>query len=219
MARLRDARRQPAPARGAARPDRRAHPHPRIRPPSWPGRPVRLRHASRRSRKRASVRDGRRARNGSSAEDGTPTIWAAKPTAAALDVATSRPVALRSHDCHSVWANSAALRAAGIGSGTPDPSGGVIERDESGSPTGVLRENATRLIDSVTPCPEPRPRMRTRWTAPWLRQPATDLPACIPSRALRCYRHRKSYVGRAAPGFVCAATCGGTRWTMLSVSV
>ena len=81
--------------------------------------------------------------------------WAAKPTAAALDVATSRPVALRSHDCHSVWANSAALQAAGIGSGTPDPSGGVIERDESGSPTGILRENATRLIDSVTPAPSP----------------------------------------------------------------
>lgn len=61
--------------------------------------------------------------------------------AADLDrVVPDRPVALRSSDIHTMWANSAALRAAGITSETPDPEDGVIERDAEGRPSGTLRE-------------------------------------------------------------------------------
>ena len=44
-----------------------------------------------------------------------------------------------SKDYHSVWLNSAALAAAG---GDLDVAGGVVERDEHGEPTGVLREES-----------------------------------------------------------------------------
>ncbi|MBO1902664.1 amidohydrolase [Leucobacter weissii] len=61
--------------------------------------------------------------------------------AADLDsVVSDRPVALRSSDIHTMWANSRALRLAGITDRTPDPRDGVIERDGVGRPTGTLRE-------------------------------------------------------------------------------
>ena len=44
-----------------------------------------------------------------------------------------------SKDYHSVWLNSAALAAAG---GDLDVAGGVVERDEHGEPTGILREES-----------------------------------------------------------------------------
>lgn len=79
--------------------------------------------------------------------------WERPPTAAALDqVEASRPVALTGRDGHSLWINSAALAAAGITRDTPDPPGGVIEKDpESGEPTGVLYEDAMNLVLRVLP--------------------------------------------------------------------
>jgi predicted amidohydrolase YtcJ len=80
--------------------------------------------------------------------------WGRWPTAAELDRATDgRPAALRSRDGHSRWLNTAALRAARIDAGTEDPAGGAIERDGSGAPTGILKENANRLADAVVPPP------------------------------------------------------------------
>lgn len=64
-------------------------------------------------------------------------------------VVGGRPALIYSHDAHSAWASPAALAAAGIGSETPDPAGGRIERDASGTPTGVLRERATDLVEPV----------------------------------------------------------------------
>jgi predicted amidohydrolase YtcJ len=67
-----------------------------------------------------------------------------------LDAAVDgRPVLLFSHDGHSAWASAAALRAAGIEAGTPDPAGGRIERGPDGEPNGLLRERATDLVDRV----------------------------------------------------------------------
>lgn len=60
-----------------------------------------------------------------------------------------RQVLLYSHDSHSAWASPAALAAARVGVGTPDPPGGRIERDGDGVPTGVLREAATDLVEAV----------------------------------------------------------------------
>lgn len=43
----------------------------------------------------------------------------------------------------------------GIGPTTPNPAGGIIERDDAGMPTGVLRETAQALIKRRRPGPEP----------------------------------------------------------------
>ncbi len=69
------------------------------------------------------------------------------PTKAPLDaIAPENPIVLDRKDGHSVWVNSAALRAANITRETPDPVGGKIERDANGEPTGLLRENAIELL-------------------------------------------------------------------------
>jgi predicted amidohydrolase YtcJ len=76
------------------------------------------------------------------------------PTAADLDPVTGElPTVLASHDGHSLWANSAALRAAGVTAQTPDPADGRILRDEAGRPTGVLQEGACQLLRSQMPAP------------------------------------------------------------------
>ena len=63
-----------------------------------------------------------------------------EPTKEALDAVTGEtPAILISKDYHSVWLNSAALASAG---GDLDVEGGVVERDEGGDPTGVLREES-----------------------------------------------------------------------------
>ncbi len=66
--------------------------------------------------------------------------WPAAPTAAALDAVTgSTPTALWAKDYHSLWLNSAALAHA---RGDLEVEGGIVERDDHGEPTGVLREEA-----------------------------------------------------------------------------
>jgi predicted amidohydrolase YtcJ len=65
------------------------------------------------------------------------------PTRHDLDPASpNHPVCLMHISGHFCVLNSAALRVVGIDARTPDPAGGVIERDESGRPTGVLAETA-----------------------------------------------------------------------------
>lgn len=73
------------------------------------------------------------------------------PTKASLDaVAPGHPVMLESHDFHSAWVNTLALRLAGITAATPDPDGGRIERDGAGEPTGMLFEGpAMELVERV----------------------------------------------------------------------
>jgi predicted amidohydrolase YtcJ len=65
---------------------------------------------------------------------------AVEPTKHELDaIAPDRPVALMARDSHSVWLNSAALARA---NGDLQVPGGVVELDERGEPTGVLREES-----------------------------------------------------------------------------
>lgn len=76
------------------------------------------------------------------------------PSKASLDAATpEHPVALASHDYHSLWVNSEALRRAGIDAATPEPADGRIERDDAGEPTGMLFESgAMDLLERhITP--------------------------------------------------------------------
>src|SRR5215469_13965860 len=63
------------------------------------------------------------------------------PASADLDEVTGdRPAFLINRDPPGGWANSAALRRAGIDAGTPDPPDGRIERDSAGRPVGALLE-------------------------------------------------------------------------------
>jgi predicted amidohydrolase YtcJ len=77
------------------------------------------------------------------------------PNRFALDQAAPRnPTVLWRTDLHLAWANTPALQAAGISADTPDPEMGVIERDQSGQPTGILRELAINLLRrSMPPTP------------------------------------------------------------------
>ena len=74
------------------------------------------------------------------------------PTAEDIDaVVSDRPVWLRRVDGHAGWANSLALKIAGIDDDTPDPVGGKIVRDENGHATGVLIDTAMRLVGEQVP--------------------------------------------------------------------
>ncbi|KAG2492348.1 hypothetical protein HYH03_009296 [Edaphochlamys debaryana] len=64
-----------------------------------------------------------------------------------------RPVYLTRHDSHLGVASSEALRRARISAASPDPSGGVIDRDDRGEPTGIVREKAMQLLASAIPEP------------------------------------------------------------------
>jgi len=68
-------------------------------------------------------------------------------------VAPNHPVYLTAKSLHAGWANSATLHAAGINANTPNPSGGKIQRDAHGQPTGILLENAMKLVAEVIPEP------------------------------------------------------------------
>ena len=68
-------------------------------------------------------------------------------------IAPGVPIALGSKDLHTVWVSTPVLEIAGITRDTPDPAGGEIERDEIGEPTGILKENACKLLDDVKPVP------------------------------------------------------------------
>lgn len=74
------------------------------------------------------------------------------PTREMLDPATGdRPACLARQDGHMMVCNSLALAKAGITRATPDPPGGVIVRDASGEPTGVLKDAAMDAIGRVRP--------------------------------------------------------------------
>ena len=63
-----------------------------------------------------------------------------EPTKELLDeIAGETPIALMARDSHSVWLNSAALARA---NGDLQVPGGVVELEERGEPTGVLREES-----------------------------------------------------------------------------
>jgi hypothetical protein len=83
------------------------------------------------------------------------TFWPEKkfPNRQQLDtVSPKNPVILTHVSGHVAVANSLALQLAGITRSTPNPPGGEIEKDDSGEPTGMLKEGAAiRLVDSKIP--------------------------------------------------------------------
>jgi predicted amidohydrolase YtcJ len=90
------------------------------------------------------------------------TLWPEKqfPNRAQLDVVAPRnPVFLTHISGHVAVANSLALKLAGITRETPNPAGGVIERDAEGVPTGMLEEDAAMQLVGMK-VPESTPEQR-----------------------------------------------------------
>ena len=80
------------------------------------------------------------------------------PTAAELDAAVAdRPVYLERVDGHAGWANSAAMKAAGITAASKAPAGGRIET-AGGKPAGVFVDGAMQLVGKAVPAPSARDR-------------------------------------------------------------
>ena len=74
------------------------------------------------------------------------------PTAQDLDaVSADNPVALVDFSGHAMWANSIALKLAGIDRNSVPPAGGVIVKDANGDPTGVLLEGAAWHLRNSIP--------------------------------------------------------------------
>jgi len=68
-------------------------------------------------------------------------------------VTPNNPVWINRLDGHMSLANAAALRAARITRASRELAGGTIVRDARGEPTGVLKDNATDLVNAVMPNP------------------------------------------------------------------
>ncbi|QHN05471.1 amidohydrolase [Granulicella sp. WH15] len=92
------------------------------------------------------------------------TLWPTKtlPTRQDLDAVTGgHPAVFTRTDGHIAVANSAALLAAGISSATIDPGGGKIDKDASGTPTGIVRETpAVGLVMRRIPPPTTEVRQK-----------------------------------------------------------
>ena len=89
--------------------------------------------------------------------------WASKafPTARDLDAATGgRPALLSRVDGHAIWANGAALKAAGVSRNSRSLEGGQILLGPDGSPTGILLDRAEDLVLKAQPKPAPAERER-----------------------------------------------------------
>ena len=88
------------------------------------------------------------------------------PSAGLLDrICPDRPVYLPNRDHHSAWVNTRAMELAGIDATTPDPADGRIERDEGGTPVGVLHEGAMALVSRLIPAPDDAALLRGLLTA------------------------------------------------------
>jgi predicted amidohydrolase YtcJ len=71
------------------------------------------------------------------------------------ELVPDRPAYFSSADGHTGWANSLALKKAGITRNTPDPEDGFIDRDpDTGEAIGSLQEGAMRLVTKHIPKPD-----------------------------------------------------------------
>lgn len=70
-------------------------------------------------------------------------------------VSADHPVYVVHVSGHLAVANSLALKLAGVSRNSPDPSGGVIEHDAGGEPTGILKDNAMDLVARYLPADPP----------------------------------------------------------------
>jgi len=66
-------------------------------------------------------------------------------------IAPDNPVYLTAKSLHAAWANSAALKLAGITPASPDPVNGQLQRNDKRQLTGILLETAMELVSKVIP--------------------------------------------------------------------
>ena len=91
------------------------------------------------------------------------TLWPVKvtPTRWDLDeVSGGHPVFLVRIDGHIAVANTRALQLGSVNLASRDPQGGHIDRNETGEPTGILRETAQDAVLRVIPKPNHDQRRR-----------------------------------------------------------
>lgn len=69
------------------------------------------------------------------------------------EVSSDHPIFLEHISGHIAVVNSCALKIAGITRDSPDPLGGIIEKDNKGEPTGILRDSAINLVTRFMPEP------------------------------------------------------------------
>lgn len=89
------------------------------------------------------------------------TLWPVKvlPTRWDLDeVSGGHPIYLERVDGHIAVANTRALQLASITVASRDPYGGKIDRDDAGTPNGILRETAKDAVRAAIPKPTPEKR-------------------------------------------------------------
>lgn len=77
------------------------------------------------------------------------------PKAILDELIPDRPIAIMEETSHSVWVNSKALALAGIKADTANPEGGVILKDKSGQPNGILLDAAGDLVFELAFAPTP----------------------------------------------------------------
>jgi len=70
-----------------------------------------------------------------------------------IDFITKTAVVLKRVCRHVLVANTTAMKIAGITKETPNPTGGVIGKDENGEPNGLFYDEAQRLITDCIPSP------------------------------------------------------------------
>lgn len=85
----------------------------------------------------------------------------AMPTRQLLDaLVPDRPAYLIAYDGHTGWANTKALKLAGINRRTRPPVNGIIVKDpRTGEPTGALKEAAMSLMSAAAPKPTDEDRI------------------------------------------------------------
>lgn len=114
------------------------------------------------------------------------------PHRAILDaITTDHPVFLGDSTVHDAWLNSKALEAMGIDRRTPNPAGGVIDRDAAGDPTGILHDNATFRAMHTLPARTPEEyATAARWAMQQMNAVGVTSikDALVDSHALRAYR-------------------------------
>jgi predicted amidohydrolase YtcJ len=82
------------------------------------------------------------------------TLWPVKvgPTRWDLDeVSGGHPVFLERIDGHIGVANTRALQLAGVTLASKVPQGGQVDRNDTGEPTGILRESAQSMVYAIVP--------------------------------------------------------------------
>ncbi len=91
------------------------------------------------------------------------TLWSGEtlPNRQDIDGVTgNHPAIFVRVDGHIAVANTAALKAAGLLQPAPDPHGGKVDRDQSGTATGILRETAKDMMLARVPRPSLAQRRR-----------------------------------------------------------